>query len=174
MNAEQFKELYIGKIVRVTTHNKRIFYGRLAAVDDKSNLLLYETAAEIPEEMSHPINLALGNVLDDDLRKNRYLDMTGVSAEQAQKLVDEFPRNKYYFGPVMIAHTDIIKVEMQRKTLERPADPMPTKHSRKEKPKEEDKSIEESKPIEHPVTTETVQKNATTDVAAEAAKQPPS
>lgn len=48
MACEEFRQRYIGKIVRVTTRNQRVFYGKLAAVDDKSNMLLYETAAEIP------------------------------------------------------------------------------------------------------------------------------
>ena len=65
MNVEEFKKSYIGKVVRVTTRNQRVFYGKLAAIDDKCNLLLYETASEIPEQMSHPINLTLTNILDD-------------------------------------------------------------------------------------------------------------
>mgnify|MGYP000855968096 FL=1 len=136
MNAEEFKKSYIGKVVRVTTRNQRVFYGRLAAVDDKSNVLLYETAAEIPEPMSHPINQTLNNILDEELRSNRYLNTSDLSSEEAQKLISEFPKNKYYFGPVMIAHGDIVKVEMQRKVLETPAEPMPLKHSRREKQKE--------------------------------------
>lgn len=48
MSAEDFKNKYIGKAVRITTHNNRIFYGRLVAVDDKGNVLLNETVAQIP------------------------------------------------------------------------------------------------------------------------------
>jgi small nuclear ribonucleoprotein (snRNP)-like protein len=45
MNVKDFKDHFINKIVRVTTRNQRVFYGRLAAVDEKANVLLYETAA---------------------------------------------------------------------------------------------------------------------------------
>ena len=85
---------------------------------------------------NHPINQTLNNILDEELRSNRYLNTSDLSSEEAQKLISEFPKNKYYFGPVMIAHGDIVKVEMQRKVLETPAEPMPLKHSRREKQKE--------------------------------------
>lgn len=64
MNSEDFKNNYIGKHVRITTNNNRVFYGRLSAIDDKGNILLYETVAEIPQDVSHPINMTLANSLD--------------------------------------------------------------------------------------------------------------
>ena len=45
---EEFKHKYIDQIVRVTTKNKRVFEGKLKAVDFRANLVLYETVAYIP------------------------------------------------------------------------------------------------------------------------------
>ena len=60
--------------------------------------------------MSHPINLTLTNILDEELRSNRYLDTSGMPEEQARNLLSSFAKNKYYFGPVMVACADIVKV----------------------------------------------------------------
>lgn len=110
----QFKTKYMDKFVRVTTKNHRVFYGRFIALDDKANILLYETVTEIPDNVSHLINQTLVNVLDSKLQPAKYINVADLPADQADKLIKDFPINKFYFGPVMIAGADVLKLEIQR------------------------------------------------------------
>ena len=117
MNSHDFKNNYIGKYVRITTNNNRVFYGRLSAIDDKGNILLYETVAEIPQDISHHINITLVNSLDGEMNRHNYVDYEGMTEEQKRKAKEQFAKNKYYFGPVMINNKDVKKAEIQRKVM---------------------------------------------------------
>jgi small nuclear ribonucleoprotein (snRNP)-like protein len=80
----RFKSRYINKFVRVTTKNQRVFYGKFIAIDDKANILLYETVTEIPQHLSHPVNQTLVNVLDSKLIPERYINVSGLPEENGQ------------------------------------------------------------------------------------------
>ena len=65
---EEFKDKYINQIVRITTKNKRVFEGKLKAIDFRCNLVVYETTAYIIPEHNCPLNRTLNNSLDSKMK----------------------------------------------------------------------------------------------------------
>lgn len=59
---------FIGRTLRITTLNNRLFQGKLMCVDYKSNLILHDSIAEIPKEQNCDLNYYLSNYLDEKLK----------------------------------------------------------------------------------------------------------
>ena len=58
----------MGKTVRVRTHNKRIFVGKLVSVDFRCNVILVDAIAEIIPEYNTPLNYTLDNSADSKMK----------------------------------------------------------------------------------------------------------
>lgn len=54
-------------MIKVTTKNKRIFQGVLKAIDFRSNLIIHNAVAEIPEDQNCPLNAELNTYYDSKL-----------------------------------------------------------------------------------------------------------
>lgn len=104
---QSFKLKYINQVVRVKCHNKRVFRGKLKAVDFRGNLVLYETVAEIPPEQNCPVNLYLQNALDSKLTLP---DPGNLSEQELKNVQREYIGSHYYIGAAIISTNDIAKI----------------------------------------------------------------
>lgn len=51
------------------------------------------------------------------MNKYDYLDFGGLTVEEKIQAKQQFAKNKYYFGPVMISTKDILRAEIQKKIM---------------------------------------------------------
>ena len=115
---EFFQSKVLGSCVKVELDDQRIIYGILHCVDAKKNLVLMDAIKQVPSQYIAPISKSLSLFIRYKIHAEKFLSLpqeTLDNAELMKELDEEFAKDKFIVGQVIVPGARVKKLGIQKK-----------------------------------------------------------